>query len=60
MPQNDRMTTKQVAEYIGSPTATVHSWRHRNVGPDYFRVQGKVFYWRSDIDRWMTEQGAAA
>ncbi|MGP9611568.1 helix-turn-helix transcriptional regulator [Corynebacterium sp. AOP36-E1-14] len=54
------MTTKQVAEYIGSPNATVHSWRHREVGPDYFRVQGRVYYWKSDIDHWLTEQGATA
>jgi hypothetical protein len=59
MPLHDRMTTKQVAEYIGSPIATVHSWRHREVGPDYFRVQGRVYYWKEDVDRWLTEQGAA-
>lgn len=60
MPLQDRMTTKEVSEYIGIPTATIHGWRHREVGPDYFRVQGRVFYWRRDIDAWLADQEKAA
>jgi predicted DNA-binding transcriptional regulator AlpA len=55
----DKMSTNQVAAYIGTPIATLRWWRHENKGPKSFRLGRRVVYARADVDRWVAEQRSA-
>jgi len=46
------MTTEQLSEYINVPVRTLEDWRYHGRGPDHFKVEGQVRYWRSVVDRW--------
>lgn len=60
MKVQERLTTKELSKYLGVPAPTIAGWRQRGkIGPPSFKIGGTVFYWRSDIDRWLTEQKAA-
>lgn len=56
----ERLNTKAVSEITGTPESTVAGWRHRNVGPEWFRIGGKVYYWEDQVRSWLEGQGATA
>ncbi|MGH3273249.1 MAG: hypothetical protein ACRDNZ_02860 [Streptosporangiaceae bacterium] len=67
MPPLKLMTTAETADYItrlGARTSarTLEDWRQKGTGPDYFRVEGRVFYSPGGVRRWLAqkEQKAAA
>jgi predicted DNA-binding transcriptional regulator AlpA len=47
---------KEVSQEYGFPEPTLYDWRHRNVGPKSVRLGRRVFYRRSEIERWICEQ----
>lgn len=55
MQPTDKLSTKHAAEYLGANHATVRTWRSKNLGPDYIKVQGRVYYERAALDRYKSE-----
>jgi predicted DNA-binding transcriptional regulator AlpA len=51
------LTTKQTAELLNVPVATLRWWRHENTGPKAFCLgRRKVMYKLSDITAWLDER----
>lgn len=46
--EDEWLTTGECAKLLGRPMKTVIDWRHRKVGPPYFK-HGKVRYLKSDV-----------
>jgi len=59
-PQCERLwTIREVSEFLGIPTATLHQWRYLGTGPNAFRV-GKHLRYDPDVVRsWLVEQCAS-
>lgn len=54
-----RLTTRELSKYIDVPAPTIAGWRWRGkIGPPSFKIGGTVWYLKSDVDRWLVEQGA--
>ena len=55
-------TSKEVAEYLGVPVATLDQWAYRGVGPRYSKVGRYRRYRWEDIEKWLDQQakGSAA
>ena len=58
----ERMTTGEAAEYLGLTSSTLSHWRsiHRENGPPYLKLGGKVFYSQSALDRWLERSTVGA
>jgi hypothetical protein len=50
----------EAAKILRTPIATMRYWRHLGVGPASFKIGRRIFYWRSEIHRWLREQAAVA
>lgn len=48
--------TRELAEFIGTPEATLRYWRHTGRGPKSFRVGRRIVYRRSVVVAWLDEQ----
>ncbi len=44
------LVPSQVARILGVTINTLAMWRHRNQGPDYLKIGGRVRYDASDVD----------
>lgn len=55
----DLLTTKELAQYLRKPVATVRGWRYRKVGPTGFRLGRDIVYRRSAVDEWLAEREQA-
>lgn len=54
-PTPDLIKTADVARLANVEHATVRSWRHRGIGPRWFRLEtGVVRYRRAEVERWLT------
>lgn len=51
-----RLDTQNAAKYIGVSVKTLAQWRTQGKGPKFIK-RGRVFYYRKDIDEWLTEDG---
>jgi len=50
-PPEDRMTTKEVADYLGLKPATITHWRSSGrYDLDYYRRFGRVIYSRKTVE----------
>lgn len=49
------LTIDDLCELLTVSPKTVHSWRHRGVGPTSFKAGKHVRFKRSDIDAWMEQ-----
>jgi predicted DNA-binding transcriptional regulator AlpA len=58
LPEDDLLTTDDVAALTRSPASTVRYWRHTGVGPRGFRIGRRVLYRRGEVLRWLAEQEA--
>ena len=46
-------TTAEVADYLNTPTATVHQWLYKGIGPKSYKVgKHRRFQW-ADVDAWL-------
>ena len=52
------MTTKQVADLLQVPVATLYRWRYYSDGPSAFRVGRHLRYRESEVEAWITQQEA--
>lgn len=52
--QQNSLTPKQAAKYVGVSEAALRLWRSRGEGPRHFRAGEKlVRYRRADLDSWI-------
>lgn len=49
------LSSADVANLYGIPTATLATWRSRGMGPDYTKAEGSVFYTHQQIERWIAK-----
>jgi len=56
------MTTRELAELVRSPEATVRYWRHCGKGPKSFRLGKRILYDTDEVHAWLkklqTDAGA--
>lgn len=52
-PLNGRLSRKAAAEYLGFAPSTLANWALKGYGPPSFKVGGRRFYWRADLDRFV-------
>ena len=50
------LNTTEAAEVLRLGVATLHRWRKAGKGPPYIEMGRKVYYRRTDLDRWIEEQ----
>lgn len=48
-----------VAGALLTPVATLAYWRHKGVGPAWFRIGKRVVYTEAAVQAWLEEQQAA-
>ena len=53
------VTTKELAELIGVPVATLNNWRSIGRGPRSFRLGRAVKYLVADVAAWIEQQQQA-
>lgn len=53
------VTTKELAELIGVPVATLNNWRSIGRGPRSFRLGRTVKYLVADVAAWIEQQQQA-
>lgn len=47
------MNTLEVAEMTGIASGTLANYRHRKVGPRYYKACRKCLYNRADVEAWL-------
>jgi hypothetical protein len=52
-----RFTTDEVGALLNVPLATIHQWHQEGTGPPGYQVHKASNYRRSDVVRWLAEQG---
>lgn len=63
---SERLTLQEASEYLNIPTNTLRWYRTVGTGPKSYRLGGRVFYDRQDLDEWAnaekhaTARGGAA
>lgn len=50
------LNTAEAAEVLRVAAITLHRWRNSGKGPPYIEMGRKVYYRRTDLDRWIEEQ----
>ena len=55
----DMVTTKELAELIGVPVATLNNWRSIGRGPRSFRLGRAVKYLVTDVAAWIEQHQQA-
>jgi len=46
-------TTKELADYLGRPVATLYAWRYRGLGPPAILMGRELRYRESDVVAWV-------
>ena len=51
------LDTEQAAVYVGVSVRTLEDWRHKGIGPPYYKkLDGKLVLYRCDeLDRWVEQ-----
>ncbi|TWS19385.1 helix-turn-helix domain-containing protein [Tsukamurella asaccharolytica] len=57
-PMPERFTPVTLAAYFGLSRQTVYGWIHRGQGPASYRVGGRRFFDRVDVEAWVSVQKA--
>lgn len=56
---DELMTTKEVAAYLGVAVSTLLLYRAMGTGPAYIKMRRLVRYRKSEVDAWLDEQNIA-
>ena len=51
-------SAKECARRIGRDETTLRSWRRKDRGPPYHRVEGRIYYKPEDVSLWLNERRA--
>jgi len=55
--QQNALTEREAARYVGVSPAVFRLWRAEGTGPTYFRAGSKLIrYLRRDLDGWIEER----
>lgn len=57
--ESEYLTTAEVSRMTRISQETLRYWRTVDVGPVSFKFGRRVFYRRSEVERWFAEQEAA-
>lgn len=49
---DDKLTTREAAEYLGVPVKRVRNWRSDGGGPRFEKPAGRALYTRADLEAW--------
>ena len=52
-----RMNRENAAAYLGVQPKTLAMWAMEGKGPGYIRIGRRVFYFKTELDRFIREQG---
>lgn len=52
----DRLNRFQAAQYLDRTVWTLDWWRRENRGPRSFKIGGRVWYSKLDLDAWVQDQ----
>jgi len=55
-----RMTREDAARYLGHQPKTLAQWALQGKGPQFVKVGGRVFYYRAELDRFISGESRAA
>lgn len=55
---DDLLPLDAVAEELNVKRATLWDWRLRSVGPPSFKLRGRVYYRRAELDAWIADEQA--
>ena len=47
------LTPEDVFQLYGIPVSTLATWRSRNKGPNYTKLEGSIFYTAKQIEKWI-------
>lgn len=56
------LSTKEAVEYMllehemKRSVQTLNTWRHKGLGPTFYKRNGEVFYRKEDIDTWVSDK----
>lgn len=50
--QPEQMTTKEVAALLKRNELTLVEWRKRKLGPPFYRLVGRIVYFRHEVEEW--------
>jgi len=54
---DDRLlSVEELADYLAVPVKTIYTWRHRNTGPQGFRVGKHVRFRWHDVQTWVAQR----
>lgn len=54
---NDRLlSVEELADYLEVPVKTIYTWRHRNTGPQGFRVGKHLRFRWHDVQTWVAQR----
>jgi predicted site-specific integrase-resolvase len=54
-PQVRHLTQAQLAQRLGVSQRTLEGWRYRGKGPAYLRLEGRIAYRLTDVERFEQE-----
>jgi len=54
-----RMTRDDAARYLGHASKTLAVWALNNKGPRFVKIAGRVFYYKSELDSFISGPAAA-
>jgi hypothetical protein len=52
-----RFTTDEVARLLNVPLDSIYQWHQEGTGPPGYQIHKESHYRRSDVVRWLAEQG---
>lgn len=58
--KQDAITPAELAESTGFSINTLATWRSKEKGPKFVRIMGRVYYLKSDVNQWLTDEINAA
>ncbi len=51
---NGRMDSANAAKYVGRKPKTLAMWRLQGIGPLWTKCGGRIFYFKSDLDAFLS------
>lgn len=50
------LSVEELADYLEVPVKTIYTWRHRNTGPQGFRVGKHLRFRWHDVQAWVAQR----
>ena len=53
--RRELLTPKQLAAELRVTEWTLNEWRKNKVGPAYYRMVGRIVYYREEVEEWQAQ-----